>query len=127
MEMNTATQEIPKDRWPDFANGVSKAYEGWGVTVEVLGTELGDQPEAKGLPFQGMSFEKAGSEAGDLLVESGDIEPAYETRHIDHPRALRVVAAIPGIETDIQVESEDGTTTLIRLRNRPGLPPAGNA
>lgn len=127
MDLNRVTEEIPKAHWPEFANDVSRTYQGWGVTVELLDRELGVQPIAKELPFQGMSFEKEGSEAGDILVEAGDVEPAYETHHIDRPRALRMVASIPGVETDIEIESEDGTTTLVRLRVRPGLPPAGNA
>ena len=127
MELNRMTEEIPKDYWLAFANDVSRAYQGWGVTVELLARELGDQPAAQALPFQGMSFEKAGSDAGDILVEAGDIEPAYATHRIDRPRALRMVASIPGMETDIEIESEDGTTTLVRLRSRLGLPPVGNA
>jgi hypothetical protein len=127
MELNRATQEIPKAHWLEFANDVSREYQGWGVTVELLDLELGDQPMAQALPFQGMSFEKEGSEAGNILVEAGDVEPAYATHHIDHPRALRMVASIPGLETDIEIESEDGTTTLVRLRSRPALPPKGSA
>ena len=127
MDLTQVTQEIPKDHWPEFANDVSRAYQGWDVTVELLDRALGDQPAAKALPFQGMSFEKEGSEAGDILVEAGDVEPAFETHHIDHPRALRMVASIPGVETDIEIQSEDGTTTLVRLRSRPRLPAPGDA
>jgi hypothetical protein len=128
MEMNNSTQEIPRDHWPVFANFVSKVYQGWDVTVEVLGQDLGDQPEAKALPFQGLSVEtKGGTAAGDILVEAGDLEPAYEMHRVDHPRGLRMAATIPGVEADIEIEAADGTTTLVRLRNRPALPPPGES
>jgi HSP20 family molecular chaperone IbpA len=128
MELNSATQQIPKDHWSEFANDVSRLYQGWDATIEVLGPEFGAQPEAQALPFQGLSFEsKGGSAAGDILIEVGDVEPAYEAHRVDHPSALRMVASIPGVEADIEIESEDGTTTVVRLRNRPALPPPGSA
>jgi hypothetical protein len=125
--MNLPTQEIPQDSWLAFFNGLSRQYEGWGVTVEVLNCPYGDQPEGDSLPFQGLSFEAAGSEAGDILVEAGDKIPAFVTHHVDHPRTVRLVASRPGAEADIEIESADGTTTIIRLRRRPELPPAGTA
>jgi len=123
MELNNATQEIPGHDWPIFANVVSKFYQGWDVTLEVLSPGIGDQAQAKAFPFQGLSFEyKGGSADGDLLIEAGDKEPAYETHRIHKPLGLRMVAAIPGVDADIAIDDREGTTTLLRLRNRPSLP-----
>ncbi|HEV8379303.1 MAG TPA: DUF5335 family protein [Tepidisphaeraceae bacterium] len=44
--MNIPTQEIPRESWMNYFNDVSRLYYGWGVDVEVLGRDYGDQPEA---------------------------------------------------------------------------------
>jgi CheY-like chemotaxis protein len=125
--VNAQTQEIPRENWLNFFNDVSKLYQGWQVTVELLGQDLGDQPEVTDLPLQGLSYETAGSEANDILVEAGDLPMGYITHHVNNPRAVRAVAAVPGVETDIEIEGEDGYRTLVRLRQRPELPGPGQA
>jgi hypothetical protein len=121
--MNVTTQEIPKDRWRSYFDDVGKTYDGWGVTIEVLGRELGDQPAEEGLPLQGITYETAGSDAGNILIEVGDLVPAFVTHHVDRPQRVRVADAQPGAEFDIEIESDDGTITLVHLRPRPELPP----
>jgi hypothetical protein len=119
-----STLEIPQDHWPEYFNSLSKLYQGWGVTIEVLAGELGDQPAANGPPLQGLSLETKGSECGDVLVEVGDAGTPYEVHHIDRPTRVRAADTQPGEEADIEIESEDGIVRLVRLRRRPELPPA---
>ena len=96
-------------------------YSGWATTVEVLAT--GDHPRIDGLPLQGLSFEaKGGSQAGDILVEAGDKGTAYETHLIHRPKVVRAADTRPGEETDIEIESEEGYTTIVHIRRRPELP-----
>ncbi|MDB5172240.1 MAG: hypothetical protein JWO87_1051 [Phycisphaerales bacterium] len=125
--MSEAAIEIPKERWLDAFNLLSKEYYGRAATIEVLGMDVGDQPVAEGQPFQGISYDPEGSMAGDVMVEVGDAGSPYETHHIHHPRAVRVSETQPGIEADILVDSEDGDATLVRLRPFPELPPPGTA
>lgn len=122
--MSILAIEIQKERWPDYFAELSKVYYGWGVTVEALDRELGDQPITDGLPLQGISFETKGSAAGDLLIEMGDAGTPYEVHRIDQPRAVSAADTQPGIETDVQIDSKDGTSTLVHLRRRPALPAA---
>lgn len=122
--MKTSAQEIPREQWHAYFDLVNDQYEGWGVTIEVLGGELGDQPAANGLPLQGISFERKGSRAGDILIDMGDEGTPVETHTITRPRTVRAANLQPGAEADVQIESEDGTTTLVRLWRRPELPPA---
>ena len=42
----TPAHEIPREKWLDYFNDLSKLYYGWGATVEVLAGQYGDQPEA---------------------------------------------------------------------------------
>lgn len=128
--MSATALEIPKDRWLTFCNDLSKQCYGWGVTIEALLGTLGDQPAANGPPLQGISFEaKGGSAAGDLLIEVGDLGTPYEVHHVNRPRVLRMADLVPGAEIDVEIESEDGTGTVVHLRRRPELPgqPAAQA
>ena len=52
-----ATQEIPRDEWREFFDGFSRRHEGWLVTVEVLGSDIGAQVEAYELPLVGVTAE----------------------------------------------------------------------
>ena len=125
--MSTTTEIIPKETWPQYFEEVGKVYPGWGVTIELLAGEAGDQHRVTDLPFQGISYESAGSQAGDIIVETGDAGTPFETHLIHRPRAVRAAQPIPGAELDIEIEDEEGVTTLIVLRPRPGLPPPSQA
>jgi hypothetical protein len=116
------THEIPQDQWVPYFNDVSRLYQGWSTTIEVLAGTLGDQREAEDVPFQGMSLETKGSECGDVLVEIGDAGTSYEVHHVDHPMIVRGAELQLGAETDIEIESEDGIVTIVRLRRRRELP-----
>jgi hypothetical protein len=121
--MSMTAIEIQRDKWRAYFEEIAKEYQGWAVTIDALEGELGDQPVADGLPLQGISFETKGSASGDILIEVGDIGTPFAVHRVNRPRIVRAADTIPGVETDIQIDSEDGTSTLIRLRVRPALPP----
>ena len=123
----TTTEDVPRNEWQAYLSGLSRLYQGWAVKIEELAGELGDQPAADGVPLQGLSLETKGSDAGDILIEVGDIGTPYEVHHVQSPRTVRVVTTEPGTETDVEIASEDGTTTLVRIRRRPALPATGAA
>jgi hypothetical protein len=121
--MSTTTQVIPKEMWTDYFNEVGRLYQGWAVTVELLAGAAGDQRFSDGLPFQGISYDPVGSQAGDILVETGDAGTAFETHLIHRPCIVRAAPLQPGLELDIEIEDDEGVTALIQLRQRPELPP----
>jgi hypothetical protein len=118
------TQRIPQDQWLAYFNDMSRRYRGWGVTIEVARLDLGNQPAAVGLPLQGFSFEPRGSAAGDILIEAGDDPGEFFIHQVDGPEAVRVTETQIGVETALQIESADGTKTLVLLRRLTALPPA---
>lgn len=123
--MLATSREIPERSWLAYLTSLAGLYRGWRVTIEVLSEDLGDQRVANGLPLQGLSFEIAGSEAGDILIEAGDL-PDFLIHHVDHPRIMRVASTRPGFETDIEFESDDGTITLVVLQCPLLLPPGAS-
>lgn len=122
VNMNIATQEIARDHWLEYFNDLAKLYQNWTVTVQVLDRELGDQRIIDDLPLQGISYDPAGSQAGDILIEAGDAGMPFEVHLVHHPRVVRAAATQPGAEADIEIEAEDGIVTLVSLRSRPELP-----
>ena len=121
--MNIATHEIARDHWIDYFNDLAKLYQFWAVTVQVLDREWGDQRVIDDLPLQGLSYDPAGSQAGDILIEAGDAGMPFEVHLVHRPRVVRATTTQPGAEADIEIEAEDGIVTLISLRPRPELPP----
>lgn len=118
------THDIPQNQWPVFFTALSERYRGWNVSIEVMGPDIGDQPEAQNLPFQGITLESKGTEQGDLRIEAGDTPKEFMSHFVDHPQRVLLTESQPGKQTDLEIESEDGYKTLVHLRATPGLPPA---
>jgi hypothetical protein len=122
MRTTTPTSEIPNEKWQAYFATLGGPYAGWATTVEVLHRELGDQRVIDDLPFQGISYEPAGSQAGDVLIEAGDAGTPFATHLVHRPTAVWVAVTQPGAEADLEIASAEGYTTLVRLRPRPSLP-----
>jgi hypothetical protein len=123
--MDTASAiTIRREKWPEHFLLLSDQYRFWTATVETLLGELGDQRVIDGLPLQGISYEPAGSQAGDVLIEAGDLGEPFITHRVPRPKAVRTAITGFGKEVDIELEASDGTITLVRLRSTPELPPS---
>ena len=48
------TREIPKEEWGGFFDNFSRRHEGWLVTLEILGPEIGAQIEERELALKGI-------------------------------------------------------------------------
>lgn len=122
MTTTVPTQQIPQEKWQAYFVVLAKQYAGWATTVELLHRELGDQRLIDGLPLQGISYDPVGSQAGDILIEAGDLGTPFHTHLVRRPTSVQVAVTQPGDEADIEIASGEGYTTLVRLRTRPALP-----
>lgn len=116
------TREIPMQQWAGFFDTLSRAYEGWRTTIELLSPDLGDQPVAQDVLLQGISYETQGTRAGDILVETGDRPDSYLTHTVPRATHVHITDSTPGNEVDIEIESADGPVTLVRLHRMWELP-----
>ena len=108
------TREITREQWIKYFDDFSKNHEGWVVTLEVIGSDLGDQEEASGLPLVGISADVKDRENRIEIIVGGRPD-ADVTRFIDTPKSVWVKeSGIPGDEA-VEVESEDGTKTLLNF------------
>jgi len=116
------TREIPRDRWITFLDTFSKEHQGWIVTVEVLGSTIGAQEESGRLPLIGISADLKGRENGiDIML--GGRPDAHLTRIINRPRRLWFKQPEEEAHEALEVESEDGTVTVVHFRHVPPVQP----
>jgi hypothetical protein len=115
------TQTIERGDWAAFAEDFSKQHAGENATLEMVGSDVGDQYAAENLPFVGMTLEAKGSEAGSLTLMLG----TEGTNHLE-----RLVAGLQSLElhvtpdggTVLQIKAADETTMLLHLAPLTALP-----
>ena len=113
------TRDIPREQWVRFFDDFSKNHEGWIVTLEVLGADIGDQEEANNLPLVGISADvKARENRVEIII--GGRPDVDVTRFIERPKHIWVKEPrVPGDEA-MEIESEDGIKTILNFhRIRP--------
>lgn len=110
-------REIPRREWVEFLDSFSRQHEGWLVTVEVLGAEIGAQVEAQELPLQGITAELKGGDEDAISVILGGGATERVTHNITGPTHVRVEQTEEGADMTLQIESGDGVTTLVRFRS----------
>lgn len=123
--------EINKNQWTTFLDDFSKRNERRPARIEVVGEEIGAHEAGRHLPLVGISYEAKGSEAGDVVVTFAGLTTADErhlSRRID---SVTRIAALPGSgESDedeaLEIESGDGTKTILVFERLPALPPANS-
>jgi Family of unknown function (DUF5335) len=110
------TREIPREQWIRYFDDFSKGHEGWIVTLELLGPDIGDQEEVNRLPLVGISADvKAHENRIEIIV--GGKPDADVTRFIERPTHVWVKESrMPGDEA-IEIESEDGLKTLLNFHH----------
>ncbi|HEX8844738.1 MAG TPA: DUF5335 family protein [Pyrinomonadaceae bacterium] len=109
-------REIPRDEWVAFLDSFSRQHEGWLVTVEVLGTEIGAQVEAEEMRLEGITADlKDGEDVVSVILNKGATERI--THNVTQPTHIRVEQTESGANMALQIESGDGVTTLVRFRS----------
>ena len=115
------TMEIPKDKWPAFFDSFSRQHEGWLVTLEVLGEDLGAQIEGRELAFEGIVDEWDEIEGNKIAIMIGANPDDHLTHSIDRPTQVSVEQTDEGADVALQIKSADGVTALLQFRS-PMLP-----
>jgi hypothetical protein len=110
-------REIPREEWGEFLDSFSRQHEGWLVTVEVLGEEIGAQVEAEGKPLEGITAELKDGGVDSIIITVGLTPAEHVTHTITAPTHIRLEQAENGANMALQIESSEGVTTLVRLRS----------
>ena len=112
------TKEIPKEEWGTFFDNFSRRHEGWLVTLEVLGADIGAQVEGRELAFEGIVGETQGNE---IVIMVGAKPDDHVTHSINNAAQVSLEQTDEGADAALAIKSADGTTALLRFRS-PVLP-----
>jgi hypothetical protein len=113
-EVPMKTREIPRDEWTRFFNNFSRRQEGWQVTLEVFGMDIGDQVEQRHLFLAGVTAEVA-DKGDEIEIMMGGKSSGHVTHMIAAPILVELQQTDLGIDSALQIKSADGTTTLLHL------------
>lgn len=114
------TKEIPKKEWSDFFDSFSRKHEGWLITMEILGQNIGAQIEERELTLEGITYE--GNETGDTIIILTGAKPEDHIAHsIQHPTTVGLQQTEEGADVALAISSADGVTALLQFRS-PMLP-----
>jgi hypothetical protein len=109
----TETREIPRPEWNEFFTAFSQQHDAEVVALEVLGAEIGAQTEARELQLRGISPTSHQEDGLAVLLDSPD--GTHLTHMITKPIHVWVQLAAGQSEDALEIESADGTKTLIRF------------
>jgi hypothetical protein len=106
---------VPRSEWFQFFDKFSRRHRGSATTVRVLSPRIGSQVEARDMPLEGIvSREDA---TGAISIHLGSAPPRSNIEHeIEEPRQVWVELSDGGAEKALEVESQDGTKTMLEFR-----------
>lgn len=106
-------QPLARDQWHPFLERMTRAIQGFQAAVEVDSLDYGHQRLAENVALSGLSFDPRDSLLEIALEGLG--------HRIDHPRSL-TVDTLPNGVTALQIVGDDGTKTIVRLKQPLLLP-----
>lgn len=111
------TKEIPRDEWTTFLDRFSRQHEGWLATLEILAPDIGAQQEAHDLPLEGISATPGDTEPAKISISLGKSAKDHVTHTITEPTRVWLEQTSQGANSALEIESGDGTKTLLRFRS----------
>ena len=115
------TNEIPKNEWPKFFDNFSSKHQGWLVTLEIFGTELGAQVQEGELPLVGIVDERDEIHGNRIVIMFGEKPNDHMTHSIRHATEVGLEQTDGGADVALAIKSSDGVMALLRFLS-PMLP-----
>jgi len=118
-------REISHDRWHPFFDDFTQLHHGEHVNVETMEDGvLGVIPNMRDLPFVEICGADPRAAAGEWIeVIAGESPEAQATHCIAKPSRVRLAEEENGQAVALQIESAEGSVTMIRFEPpREGMP-----
>ena len=109
------TKEIPKNEWPKFLENFTRKHEGWSVTLEIFGTELGAQVQERELALAGIVDEWDEIHGDRIVIMVGEKPDDHITHSIEDPTQVSLEQTVGGADVALAIKSADGVTALLRF------------
>ena len=107
------TREVPREAWGKFFTRFSEDHDTQFVALEVMGADIGAQVEGRSLLLSGISPSDDDIEALALSFDS--VNGDHLTHMVSKPTHVWVQRAVDNTDESLEIESADGTRTLLRF------------
>jgi hypothetical protein len=111
--MAFTTEEIPRERWSEYLDDLSRRLDAPTVTVEIDGEDIGAQIAAEGVRLAGITYDHK----DDVVVIGLDGvggPPEEHERMVNEPTRVLVASGDAGVAA-IDVEDAEGHKTIVRI------------
>jgi hypothetical protein len=112
--------EIPHEKWSAELNTFTTAHEGWLVSLDVFGPDVGAQPEITCLPLLGISADRVNHD-GDIAISVALSATDHFTHVVRGVGRIFIERTHNGATAALMIESKDGTRTVLQLRAKSAL------
>jgi hypothetical protein len=112
--------EVPIENWKEILKEFGVMHRGWIVSLDVVSAEAGAEPVINELPLLGVTAEP-GRDGQVIHVSVRRSATEHVTHTVAGPARVWLERPFDGADRALQVESVDGTRTILRFRT-PGRP-----
>ena len=109
------TIEIAREAWVQQLNAFSAVHDGWLVSLDVLGPEIGAQPEIDNLPLLGIAVDRNDHDR-TIAISVARTATEHVTHIIKGVTRVYVERTDDGADAALEIESVDGVATILRFR-----------
>lgn len=110
------TKEILRSDWREFFDSFSRKHEGWLVTLETFGSDIGAQVEERELAFEGIVTDYDGEQGDKIAIMTGVATDTHITHSISHPTQVSLEQTDDGADVALAIKAANDTTTLLTFR-----------
>jgi hypothetical protein len=107
-------KSVPRERWGEFFDQFSDGNRGRHISIEMIGSELGDAELIQNVPLMAMIYDRPGK-GDDLVIEVGQDEVTY-AHTVDSPTEVLTGQDSNGLMLAVSISDAAGTKTLIKLQ-----------
>jgi hypothetical protein len=108
------SKSVPREQWGEFFDQFSDGNRGRHISIEVIGSDLGDAELVQNAPLMAMIYDRPGK-GDDLVIEVGQDEVAY-AHTVDSPTEVLTGQDSNGLMLAVWISDAAGTKTLIKLQ-----------
>ena len=112
------TKNIPSAQWRQTFDDLSRAFDGVLVSLEIVGDEIGAQPQVVDQSLRGISSDRSG-----VTIRVARPRTMHLEHRVPNPKEVRIVETDEGAVMAVEIEENEGTHTLLHFRSpaRPEL------
>lgn len=110
------TIEIPRDQWVRALDQFSREHQGWLITMELVGMDVGDQIPVTNLPLVGVAADVKDGE-NRIAIMAGDRPDAHVTHFVESPKRVWIEKSDDPRHDALAVEDREGHKIIVEFNH----------